>query len=272
MKRIGLLGCGAIGSEIAIAIDSGKISARLTHIYDFTKENSRKLADRLQNKPVITENVGLLAAAPVDMIIEAASQDAVRDDILSILQNRKDVMIMSVGALLDESIFDIVVDGCRDFNKKVYLPSGAIVGLDGLGAVRDELDSVTLVTTKHPKALKGAKFFETSNIDPDKITSSTIIYEGSAHEAVRLFPANINVAALLSLAGIGSEKTLVRIVADPHTDKNTHEILADGKFGRFSIKVENVPSPNNPKTSRLATLAAIECLRKICGTPLNIGT
>lgn len=269
---MGLLGCGAIGSEIAHAIDSGKISAKLTHIYDFSKDNSKKLVDTLQNKPVITENVGLLAASPVDLIIEAASQDAVRDDILSILQNRKDVMIMSVGALLDESIFDIVIDGCRDFNKKVYLPSGAIVGLDGIRAVQDELDSVTLVTTKHPKALKGAKFFEGSKIDPDKITSATVLYEGSAQEAVKLFPANINVAALLSLAGVGSEKTRVRIVADPATDKNTHEIHAEGKFGKFSIKVENVPSPSNPKTSRLATLAAIECLKRICGTSLNIGT
>lgn len=272
MKRVGLLGCGAIGSEIALAIDSGKISAKLTHIYDFSKENSKNLAAKLQNKPVITENVGLLAASPVDLIVEAASQDAVRDDILSILQNRKDVMIMSVGALLDESIFDIVVDGCLDFNKKVYLPSGAIVGLDGIRAVQEELDSVTLVTTKHPKALKGAKFFEASDIDPDKITERTTIYDGNAQEAVRLFPANINVAALLSLAGVGSEKTRVKIVADPQTDKNTHEIHAEGRFGKFSIKVENVPSPINPKTSRLATLAAIECLRKICGTSLNIGT
>jgi aspartate dehydrogenase len=272
LKRVGLLGCGAIGTEIAHAIDSGKISAKLTHIYDFSKENSKKLVDSLTAKPVITENVGLLAASPVDMIIEAASQDAVRDDILTILQNRKDVMIMSVGALLDESILDIVLDGCEHFNKKVYLPSGAIVGLDGIRAVQDELDSVTLVTTKHPKALKGAKFFESYEIDPDNITSPTVLYQGSAQEAVRLFPANINVAALLSLAGLGSQKTQVKIVADPKTDKNTHEIQAEGKFGKFAIKVENVPSPSNPKTSRLATLAAIECLKKICGTSLNIGT
>jgi aspartate dehydrogenase len=271
LKRVGLLGCGAIGTEIALAIDSGKISAKLTHVYDFSKENSQKLVERLENKPVITENVGLLAASPVDLIIEAASQDAVRDNVLSILQNRKDMMIMSVGALLDETIFDIVMDGCKDFNKRVYLPSGAIIGLDGIRAVQDELESVVLVTTKNPKALKGAKFFETSTIDPDKITISTTIYEGSAQEAVRLFPANINVAALLSLAGIGSEKTKVRIIADPSTDKNTHEIQAHGKFGKFSVKVENVPSTSNPKTSRLATLSAIECLRKICGAPINIG-
>ncbi len=272
MKRVGLLGCGAIGTDIALAIDSGKIPAKLTHIYDFTKKSSELLASKLQNKPIITENVGLLAAAPVDLIIEAASQDAVRDNALSILQNRKDLMIMSVGALLDESIYDIVIDACKDFNKKIYLPSGAILGLDGIRSVKEELHSITLVTTKNPRALKGAKFFETSEIDPDKISVPTIIYEGTAQEAVKLFPANINVAALLSLAGIGSVATKVRIVADPTTDKNIHEIEAEGKFGKFSIKVENVPSQSNPKTSRLAILSAIECLKKICGSEINVGT
>ncbi|MDE1816253.1 MAG: aspartate dehydrogenase [Thaumarchaeota archaeon] len=272
MKRIGLLGCGAIGTEIAIAVDSGKIPAKLTHVFDFSKESSALLVSKLKNKPVITENVGLLAASPVDLIVEAASQDAVRDNALSILQNRKDLMIMSVGALLDESIFDIVLEGCKDFGKHVYLPSGAIAGLDAIRAVKDELDSLVLVTTKNPKALKGAKFFETSEIDPDKISKPTVIYEGAAQEAVKLFPANINVAALLSIAGIGSTKTRVKLVADPNTDKNTHEIEASGKFGRLSIKVENVPSSSNPKTSRLATLSAIECLRKICGSEIQIGT
>lgn len=272
MKRIGLLGCGAIGTEIALAVDSGKIPARLTHVFDFSKESAALLISKLKNKPVITENVGLLAASPVDLIVEAASQDAVRDNALSILQNRKDLMIMSVGALLDESIFDIVLEGCKDFGKHVYLPSGAIAGLDAVRAVKDELDSLVLVTTKNPKALKGAKFFETSTIDLDKINKPTVIYEGAAQEAVKLFPANINVAALLSIAGIGSTKTRVKLVADPNTDKNTHEIEASGKFGRFSIKVENVPSPSNPKTSMLATLSAIECLRKICDSEIQIGT
>jgi aspartate dehydrogenase len=271
LKRIGLLGCGAIGTDIALAIDSGKIPAKLTHVYDFSKDASSKLIANLQLKPLITDNVGLLAAAPVDLIVEAASQDTVRDNALTILQNGKDLMIMSVGALLDESIFEIIKEGCKDFNKKVYLPSGAITGLDGIRAVKDELDSLMLITTKNPKALRGAKFFETSKIELDEIKASTIIYEGTAQEAVKLFPANINVAALLSLAGIGSIKTKVRIVADPRTDKNTHEIQASGKFGKFSIKVENVPSENNPKTSRLAMLSAIECLRKVCGNEIQIG-
>jgi aspartate dehydrogenase len=264
MKKIGLLGCGAIGTEIALAIDSGKIQATLTHVFDFSKDASEKLVARLKNKPAITENVGLLAASPVDLIVEAASQDAVRDNALAILQNKKDLMIMSVGALLDEPILDI--------KKSVYLPSGAIVGLDGIRAVKDELESVTLSTTKSPRSLKGAKFFETSDIDLDKIKKTTVIFDGIAQDAVRLFPANINVAALLSLAGLGSKKTKVRIIADPNTDKNTHEISAEGKFGKFSIKVENVPSATNPKTSRLAILSAIECLKAICKQDIRVGT
>ncbi|MBI5378502.1 MAG: aspartate dehydrogenase [Thaumarchaeota archaeon] len=272
MKRIGLLGCGAIGTDIALAIDSGKIPANLTHVFDFSKDAAKKLVAKLKNKPEITENVGLLAAAPLDLIVEAASQDALRDNALTILQNKKDLMIMSVGALLDESILDIILDGCQDFKKSIYLPSGAILGLDGIRAAKDELELVTLVTTKNPKALKGAKFFETSDIDINKITKPTTLYDGIAKEAVRLFPANINVAALLSLAGLGSEKTKVRIVADPNTNKNTHEILVQGKFGKFSIKVENVPSESNPKTSRLAVLSAIECLRAICKQDIRVGT
>lgn len=272
MKKIGLLGCGAIGTEIALAIDSGKIPAALTHVFDFSKNASEKLVEKLKTKPKVTENVGLLAAAPVDLIVEAASQDAVRDNALAILQNRKDLMIMSVGALLDESILDIIIEGCNDFKKSVYLPSGAIVGLDGIRAVKDELESITITTTKSPRSLKGAKFFETSSMDLDKIEKPTVIFDGIAQDAVRLFPANINVAALLSLAGLGSKKTMVRIIADPSTDKNTHEIIAEGKFGRFSIKVENVPSQANPKTSRLAILSAIECLKAVCKQDIRVGT
>ena len=272
LKRIGLLGCGAIGTQIALAIDSGKIPAKLTHVYDTSKEQASSLVSKLKTKPEITQNAALLASSPVDLIVEAASQNAVRDNALTILQNRKDLMIMSVGALLDESIFDVILEGCKDFKKQVYLPSGAIAGLDAIKSVKDELESLTLVTTKNPKSLKDAKFFETSDINLDKIKESTTIFEGNAEDAVKLFPANINVAALLSLTGLGNKKTKVRIVADPNTDKNTHQIEANGKFGKISIKVENVPDQNNPKTSRLAILSAIECLRSICSEDIRIGT
>ncbi|WP_100183369.1 aspartate dehydrogenase [Candidatus Nitrosotenuis aquarius] len=272
MKKIGLLGCGAIGTQIALAIDTGKIPAELTHIYDFDNAKAEALAAKLAKRPIIVANPHLLSSNNVDIVVEAASQDAVKNHALSILQNRKDLMMMSVGALLDESVLDILFDACREFKKKIYLPSGAIAGLDAIKSVKDELESLTLVTTKNPKALAGAKFFEAKKMDIHSITQKTAIFEGPAKEAVTLFPANINVAALLSLAGLGSTKTSVKIIADPETDKNIHQIEARGKFGKITIQVENVPDPTNPKTSRLAILSAIECLRTACTDDIKIGT
>jgi len=272
MKRIGLLGCGSIGVQIAIAIDTGIIPAKLTHIFDEDKEKSASLASKLKNKPEIVENVHLLSSNPVDLVVEAASQDAVSDNALSILQNRKDLVIMSSGALLDESVFEIISDACKELKKTVYLPSGAISGIDAIKSVKNELDSVVLTTTKHPNSLKGAKFFDDFKINLDDINEPSTIFEGTASEAVRLFPKNINVSALLSISGLGSHETIVKIIADPNTTKNTHEIMARGKFGQITTKIENVPDSNNPRTSRLAILSAIETIRSICTSDIKIGT
>ena len=231
MKRIGLLGCGAIGTQIALAIDSGKIPATLTHVYDIERSQADNLVSKLKQKPEVVANSHLLSSNSVELVVEAASQEAV--DAVSILQNKKDMMIMSAGALLDESVFEVISDACRDFGKTVYLPSGAIAGLDALKSVRDELESVVLVTTKNPNSLKDAPFFDSSDIDPEKISEPTVLFDGTAKEAVSLFPKNVNVSALLSLVGLGGDNTSVRVVADPNTDKNTHEINANGKFGNI---------------------------------------
>ena len=272
MKRIGLLGCGSIGTQIAIAIDTGIIPAQLTHIFDEDKDKSNLLITKLKQKPEIVENAHLLSSNPLDLVVEAASQDAVSDNALSIIQNRKDLLIMSGGALLDESVFEIISDACKEFKKTVYLPSGAISGLDAIKSVKNELESVVLSTTKHPNSLKGAKFFEDFKINLEDIKEKSTIFEGTANEAVRLFPKNINVSALLSLSGLGSHETIVKIIADPNTTKNTHEITARGKFGQITTKIENVPDPQNPRTSRLAILSAIETLRSICTDEIKIGT
>jgi aspartate dehydrogenase len=272
LKRIGLLGCGAIGTQIALAIDSGKIPGTLTHVYDTKRSQADNLVSKLQQKPEVVANSHLLSSNPLDLVVEAASQDAVRNDAVSILQNKKDLMIMSAGALLDESVFEVISDACKDFGKTVYLPSGAIAGLDALKAVKDDLESVMLVTTKNPASLIGAPFFDNSDINLDKISEPTILFEGVAKDAVSLFPKNVNVAALLSLVGLGSKNTNVRVIADPNTSKNTHQINAQGKFGKISLTVENIPDDTNPKTSRLATLSAIELLRQICSKGFEIGT
>ncbi|MFB5631182.1 MAG: aspartate dehydrogenase [Nitrosopumilaceae archaeon] len=272
MKQIALLGCGAIGTQISIAIDSGKIPAQLTQIYDQSKEAAVRLASKLKNKPIIVENSHLLSTGPVDLVVEAASQQAVKDVALSVIQNKKDLMIMSVGALLDDSIFQVLNDASKEFKKQIILPSGAIAGLDALKSVKDELDSVTLTTTKNPNSLKGAKFFETSEINLANIEKPITLFDGMAKDAVELFPANINVAALLSLVGIGKHKTKVKIIADPTTDKNTHEIQAIGKFGKMHFSIQNIPDEINPKTSRLAILSSIATIRKYCSDGITIGT
>lgn len=265
MKRIGLLGCGTIGSAIAHAIDDhGITEACLTHVYDVSVDASKTLVSKLNTKPEIVSNPNLLFTSRTDIIVESASQSALRDAALAIIQNRKDLMVMSVGALLDESIHDVIYDASREFGSKIIIPNGAIAGLDGIRAVRDELVSVTLSTTKHPKSLRGAPFFDRSEITVDGIDSPTVLFEGAAMDAVSLFPANINVAAALSLSGLGGRDTRVRIVADPDTSVNTHHIEAAGAFGKMSFTIENLPSPNNTKTSRLATLSAIDALARYC--------
>jgi aspartate dehydrogenase len=156
--------------------------------------------------------------------------------------------------------------------KRLYVPSGAIAGLDAIkGAMLGRVFKVTLTTRKSPRALEGAPYVVKKGIDLGALKEPTTIFSGSAEEAVPAFPANINVAAALSLAGIGADKTLVRIIADPACDKNIHEIEVEGDFGRLVTRMENVPSPHNPKTSYMAALSAIGLLQRITAS-LVVGT
>jgi aspartate dehydrogenase len=189
-----------------------------------------------------------------------------------VLQAGKDLVVMSVGALADKALLADLLKEAEKSGCRLYVPTGAIAGIDAIRAVRHLLDSVMLTTTKSPKALAGAPFFQTSKIKLDEIKQRTVVYEGTAAEAVRMFPANVNVAAVLSLAGIGVDRTSVRLVADPAFATNQHEIEAKGSFGEFKFTVNNAPSPGNPKTSYLAVLSAIECLRSVCDDGMRIGS
>ena len=261
MKRVALLGCGAIGTQIARAIDSGAIDARLTHVYDAVPEASALLSSSVSDPPAIAENAHMLSSHPVDIVVEAASQDAVRDCALSVIQNRRDLVVMSAGALLDEPVLEVLADACAEFGRSIYVPSGAMAGIDALRAVRSELDAVTLTTTKHPDSLRGAPG---AGRLPE--SGSAEVFSGSALDAVSMFPQNVNVAALLGLATLGARRTRVRIVADCGASSNTHRIEAHGAFGSMDITVSNVPDPSNPRTSRLAALSAMDLLARVCGT------
>jgi len=203
-----------------------------------------------------------------DLIVEAATQAALREFGPSVLEAGRHLMVLSVGALvgvLGEWAKLAEQHGCR-----ILVPSGAIAGLDGVkGAREGRIDAVTMETRKPPRGLAGAPYIEASRIDLDAITKETLIFEGPATEAVKAFPANVNVVAALSLAGIGPERTRIRLFAVPGQQRNQHRITIEGEFGRLAIEVENVPS-ENPRTGKLSYLSAIAMLREL-GAPLRVG-
>jgi aspartate dehydrogenase len=277
-KRVVIIGCGTIGREIALAVDSGKVNnATIVTLVDTIDHLAQTLRSNLQNSNPSTftnfsEFIYSSSFKDVDIVVESASQDVVNRFGKKIVEAGKSLMIMSVGALGDPFFLSEILDIASQNGSRIYVPSGAIAGVDAIRSVKHLLDSVILTTTKNPIALAGAPFFNLAKINLYEITEKTVIYEGYAADAVKKFPANINVAAIISLAGIGIERTKVRIIADPYTDVNQHEITANGKFGEMTIVVRNKPSPNNPKTSFLAVLSAIECLRSICNDSIRIGT
>ncbi|MEM2313323.1 MAG: aspartate dehydrogenase [Candidatus Bathyarchaeia archaeon] len=266
MIGAGLIGCGAIGTVIAEAIDNGKAgNINLVIIYDLIRERSKLLASKLSHKPLIAESFDeILRREDVHLVIEAASQEAVRQYAVKILNNNKDLMVMSAGALVDDYLLAEIMKAAKENKRKVYVPSGAIVGLDNIkSASVGQIEEVTLTTRKPPISFKGAPYVEKSKIDLSSLREPLILFEGPAREAVKLFPQNVNVAATLSLAGVGPDKTKVRIIVDPTIKNIIHEIHVKGEFGEIYTKTENRPFPTNPKTSFIAALSAIATLRRI---------
>lgn len=272
-RRIGVFGCGTIGSELARVVDSGSIrNAQLDSLFDINKDTAARLKSSLASKPAVPHTEDGFFRGNFDLVIEAASQQAARSIVVRCLEEERDVMLMSAGALADAEFLELVSTASSKSGARVYIPSGAVGGIDAIRSVRHLIDSITITSTKNPRALSGAPYFEKSNTKAESISGTTLLYEGSAEDAVKLFPANVNIAAVVSLAGIGARRTMVRVIADPSSSRNTHEIRLTGGFGEINLLMNNVPSPSNPKTSYLAVLSAIECLRSICEGGIKVGS
>jgi len=259
---------------IAEAIDGRTAGdVELIVVYDLIPERAEKLASSLTKKPIVAKDGDeLLKNKHIQIIIEAASQEAVRQYTIKALTLNKDVMIMSTGALLDDDLLQQMSDLAKDKGRRVYVPSGAIVGLDNVkSAAIGRIEEVTLTTRKPPPSFQGAPFVERGKIDLSSFKKPTVLFEGSAREAVKLFPQNVNVSASLSLAGIGADKTKVIIIIDPKAKEIIHEVRVKGEFGELQTKTINKPFPANPKTSYIAALSAIATLRKISGSVI-VGT
>ncbi len=264
--KIGIIGFGSIGSTLFEFIQTRLSSqASVTSICELDQQLTQTVIKHFPNIKLL--DIRSLIQE-VDLVIECANTQLVPEIIEGCLTYKKNVIIMSIGGLADNQLLSKIHTSLI----KVYIPSGAIGGLDVLKAAKTgEIYKVKLITQKSPMALKDAPYFAQKNISAEAITSRTVIFSGNALEAIAVFPKNINVAMALSLAGIGWDKTQVEIIADPSLTKNCHEIILEGDFGRMQCITENEPFARNPKTSRLAALSCQALLVKLL-TPLEIGT
>lgn len=261
-QTLGIIGCGAIGSRIALSVKKElKSSFTLAGLYDIDPAKTCALSRKVGSSRLIKQTPDELISS-CDMVVECVNTDATTRIVQKTLKANKSILVMSVGRVLgQDSLFSLL----RRSKGSFLVPSGAIGGLDAIKAASlAGITSATLTTTKPPKGFAG-------NQQVEKLTKAKMLFSGSVSEAVKRFPQNINVSAALALA-IGNTRILkVCIMADPAVHANTHEICIKGAFGCLNIKVENKPCPDNPKTSYLAVLSAIQTLRQHASN-VKIGT
>lgn len=270
--RIALIGCGAIGRVVAEAVLGSNVPrARLVAL---ATRSSNDFARRLSEKahcPLVRTPAEVLSAYPT-VVLEAAAPAAVRDFAIPFLRAGIDVVVLSVAAFANEDLLQQTVQVASRSGARVLIPSGAIGGLEVLRAARavGALDKVALSTRKHPKGLREAPYVRERQLLETDLTSEQVIFEGSAREAAVAFPQNVNIAATISLAGLGFDRTRVRVIADPKTSRTVHKLTASGSFGELQLSLANVPHPEQPRTSWLAAMSAVSALSGY-GFPLQIG-
>jgi aspartate dehydrogenase len=267
MMRVGIVGLGTIGRAMCQAIDRGEVGVQLAAVTSRRPERAQAFLKGLRRPPPLKTLDEVVESS--ELVVEAATQEALERIAPLTLQRGRDLMILSVGGLLEHEDW---MELARQTGSRVYVPSGAIVGLDGVkGAAIGRITAITMTTRKPPQGLAGAPYVMAHEIALEALTEETVIFEGSAREACRGFPANVNISAALSLAGIGPERTRIRIIAVPGGTRNVHDIEVTGEFGRFSIHLENVPSETNPRTGKLSYLSALAMLKDLAH-PLKVGT
>lgn len=271
MKRlkIGIIGCGAIGKTIALyCAKHMRADVAVSALFDIDQTKAKSLREKLSGRPRIAKSIEALVRS-CDLVLESASVAASASALRQAVALGKDIMIMSSGGIVNRQD---LLNQARKKGCRVFIPSGAVIGLDGLKAASlEDITDVTLTTRKPAEGLKDAPYVVKNRIDLDSLKGETLIFEGSAAEAIKAFPKNINVSATLSMAALGPRKTRVRIISSPAYTKNIHEIEVRGGFGNFFARTENVPTPDNPKTSYMAVLSAIATLRGVVDS-VRIGT
>ncbi len=264
--RVAIAGLGAIGLKVAQALDSGLPGCRLTAVSAHNLDAARTRLSVLATPVAVVPLAELEPLA--DLVVECAPAAILPDIATPFLTAGKTVVVLSAGALLARGD---LIELAKTCGGRLVVPTGALLGLDAVAAAAEgEIHSVRMITRKPIHGLLGAPYLVANNIDISGISAPKQVFSGTAREAAIGFPANVNVAAALSLAGIGPDRTRIEIWADPTLTRNTHSVEVDADSARFSMTIENVPS-ENPKSGRITALSVIACLRKM-GAPLRVGT
>ncbi len=257
MLKVGIIGYGTLGKSIIELIQTqqaGNVDVKTVLIRSAIESSSYPFT--------ITTDENVFFNQNLDIIIEAAGHEALKLYGEKALSSGSSLMILSSGALADMDFYEKLQAAAKENNKQIFIPSAAIAGLDRIAAgVLGEIEEITLITRKPTKSWYGT--FAEEKVDLDTITEPCCIFDGVAVEAARLFPENVNVAATLSIAGIGFEKTKVQVYVDPTIQSNTHTIKAKGYFGQVEISVQNVPFKQNPKSSPITAMSVAKVLKNL---------
>lgn len=268
MRTVGICGIGAIGMKVARVLDAGEISGmRLTAV---SAGNAARAAERVADfaaPPAVVDATDL--ASHADIVIECAPKPVFLPLARSVVVAGGIFMPLSCAQLLEN--MDLV-EQARSTGAQIIVPSGAILGLDAIRAMAvGEIQSVTLETRKPPNGLAGAPHLVENKIDIETITEATRVFQGTARQAAIGFPANVNVAAALSLAGIGPDRTMVEVWADPAVNRNVQSVRIVSDSAEAEMTIRNVPTTENPRTGRITALSVIACLRRMTD-PMVAGT
>lgn len=263
---VAIAGLGAIGLPLARALDSGVDGLRLVAVSCRDPIKGRANLAGFQSAPRLVEIPEL---ADADIVVECAPSSIFERIALPALEAGRIFIPASAGALLPRMHLARLA---RQTGARIIIPTGALLGLDAVRAAAEgPIQSISIETRKPPMGLIGAPYLEKHGIDVMDLTQPLLVFEGNALDAAAGFPANVNVAAALALAGIGPIRTLVQIWADPGLVRNVHTIRVDAEAARFTMTIENVPSAENPRTGRLTALSLLACLRGLV-SPLKVGS
>lgn len=259
--RLGLIGYGTIGRAVARAICSGRAGGvELAAV--LVRDPGKIPADDVDLPPCpFTADPDEFMATGMDVVVEVAGHAALRLHGERVLRSGRDLMTVSVGALADESFLATMRRAADEGRSRLLIPSGALAALDAVSsAAVGEIDEITLLVRKPPVAWKGTPAEDAASRATDEMVC---VYEGAVREAAGLFPQNVNVASALSLAGVGFDRTKIRICADPTIDRNTFELIVSGDFGELRMELKNRPYPENPKTGYLVVMSVIKAIRRL---------